>query len=432
MRSKIFWLKDKINGGYLRENFLQIKNILETSSAIERDAVIENRLNLLINHAKNSCVFYKRLDNPTNIVDFPVINKLSIRKETNSFISDKYKKDDLISVVTSGSTGTPFQVYHDRKKIIRNSADTIYFAHRAGFNVGDKLFYLKIWSASNHKSKLTAKMQNVVPFDVLKFNDKEIERFISMLNKKGRKGILGYASALELVCKYLERYPEKVHDKIQVHSAISMSESLTDFTKVCFNKYFNVDLYARYSNLENGIIAQQFDKSGNSYMINTASYYIEVLKFDSDVSVEPGEMGRIVVTDLYNYGMPMLRYDTGDIGKFALKENGDIDKTILDHIEGRKMDLLFDTKGDLVSSFIMYKNMWKYTEIFQYQIIQSGKREYQLKINVEKDFKRESELISEFKSYLGNDADFRIEYVSEIPLLASGKRKKIVNTYYNQ
>src|SRR5690554_3811548 len=200
-----------------------------------------------------------------------------------------------------------------------------------------------------------------------------------MLNKKGRKGILGYASALELVCKYLERYPEKVHDKIQVHSAISMSESLTDFTKVCFNKYFNVDLYARYSNLENGIIAQQFDKSGNSYMINTASYYIEVLKFDSDVSVEPGEMGRIVVTDLYNYGMPMLRYDTGDIGKFALKENGDIDKTILDHIEGRKMDLLFDTKGDLVSSFIMYKNMWKYTEIFQYQIIQSGKREYQLK-----------------------------------------------------
>ncbi len=42
---------------------------------------------------------------------------------------------------------------------------------------------------------------------------------------------------------------------------------------------------------------------------------------------------------------------------------------------------------------------------------------------------REEELISEFKTYLGEDATFSIEYVSEIPLLASGKRKKIVNNY---
>lgn len=432
MRNKIFWLRDKIKGGKLRKDFLQIKEVLEPNSFKKRDDILVRSLSLLIYHAKNSCDFYKKLDNHTGIADFPVISKTIIRQNIDTFISDKFNKEDLVSVVTSGSTGTPFQVYHNPGKRIRNSADTIYFAHKAGFNVGDKLFYLKIWSASNHKSILTAKLQNVVQFDVLKFNDKEIERFISMLNSKRRKGILGYASALEQVCKYLERYPEKVNDKIQVQSAISMSESLSDITKACFKKYFNVDLFARYSNLENGIIAQQFKNSGNSYLVNTASYYVEVLKIDSDQPTDAGEMGRIVVTDLYNYGMPMLRYDTGDIGKFAIKENGEIDNTILEHIEGRKMDLLFDTRGDLVSSFIMYKNMWKYTEILQYQIIQSGKREYQFKINVDSDFKRESELVNEFKSYLGIDADFKIEYVSEIPLLSSGKRKKIVNTYYNQ
>lgn len=432
MRKNLFWLYDKLKGGKIKANVLQIKGIVENNSSTDRNKEIERSLDQLIEHATSSCEFYRKFNETTDITDFPVINKSIVRKNSDSFISDVFNKTQLTKVVTSGSTGTPFQVFHNRDKRIRNSADTIYFAHKAGFDIGDKLFYLKIWSASNQKSKLTALIQNVVPFDVLRFNDKEIERFISMLKKKGRKGILGYASALEQVCKYLDRNPERVNNKIKVHSAISMSESLSDYTKEYFKKYFNVDLYARYSNLENGILAQQFKGSGNSYQINTASYYMEVLKMDSDEPADAGEMGRIVITDLYNYGMPMLRYDTGDIGMFAVTENGEIDNTILKHVEGRKLDLLFDTKGELVSSFIMYKNMWKYTEILQYQIIQSGRKEYIFKINVDGDFKREAELVREFKSYLGEDADFKVEYVSEIPLLSSGKRKKIVNTYYNK
>jgi phenylacetate-CoA ligase len=73
--------------------------------------------------------------------------------------------------------------------------------------------------------------------------------------------------------------------------------------------------------------------------------------------------------------------------------------------------------------------MWQYTEIEQYQLIQEDKKRYTIKINCREPFTREQKLIEEFKSYLGQDADFRIEYVTEIPLLSSGKRKKIVNNY---
>ena len=52
--------------------------------------------------------------------------------------------------------------------------------------------------------------------------------------------------------------------------------------------------------MENGIIAQQSIDS-NNYIINWASYYVEILKLDKDTPVEQGEIGRIVVTDLYNY-----------------------------------------------------------------------------------------------------------------------------------
>ncbi len=71
--------------------------------------------------------------------------------------------------------------------------------------------------------------------------------------------------------------------------------------------------------------------------------------------------------------------------------------------------------------------MWNYPEIEQYQFVQVSKEEYVFKISMKGKFKREDELITEFKSYVGLDADFKVEYVDEIPLLNSGKRKKVMN-----
>jgi phenylacetate-CoA ligase len=185
-------------------------------------------------------------------------------------------------------------------------------------------------------------------------------------------------------------------------------------------KYFGVPCVSRYSNLENGIIAQQELNRSGRFLINTASYHIEILKMDSDDPAAEGEMGRIIVTDLFNYAMPMIRYDTGDIGAYETnKADGSIQ--YLSGVEGRKLDLLYDTHGDLVSSYLVYKNMWQYVEIDQYQLI-----------NTKTSFAKEKQLVDEFKSFLGRDADFRVEYVSEIPLLISGKRKKIVNNYRKQ
>jgi phenylacetate-CoA ligase len=70
----------------------------------------------------------------------------------SDFLSTDFDDSNRYEAVTSGSTGTPFKVFHDKNKKNRNSADTIYFAKRAGFSVGDKLIYLKIWSENNKKA----------------------------------------------------------------------------------------------------------------------------------------------------------------------------------------------------------------------------------------------------------------------------------------
>lgn len=57
---------------------------------------------------------------------------------------------------------------------------------------------------------------------------------------------------------------------------------------------------------------------------------------------------------------------------------------------------------------------------------------YKMLINLRKgisEFKREGYMLTMLKSFLGDDASIEVEYVEEIPVLKSGKRKQVVNNY---
>lgn len=428
LRAFGFWTLDIIKGGNIRKHYNEIHASLNNSLPYESDEKSGIKIKNLLTHAVKTCDFYSRYSLGNSLSDFPIVNKNLIKSNQDLFFSSAFKNQKVYSVTTSGSTGTPFKTYQDKNKKARNYADTIYFAGLAGYKIGHRLIYLKIWVKSKMRHKLEYWFQNTIPVDVIHLNDRLIDILINKLeHDRSTFGILGYASALELICRYLDKNQSGLV-RTKVKSVIAISETLNDYTKSTIGKYFSVPVVSRYSNLENGIIAQQELNGSDRFLINTASYYIEILKLDTDEPATTGELGRIVVTDLYNYALPMIRYDTGDIGALEYDKLNN-SKQYLSKVEGRKLDLLYDTKGELVSSYIVYKNMWQYTEIDQYQLIQEGEKLYTFKINSQNIFSKENQLIDEFKSFLGTDADFRVEYVSEIPLLASGKRKKIVNNY---
>jgi len=428
VRKYAFWVFDFLRESKVRKHYREI--VLEINDASSNKAVQRREKNLadILNHAVKTTQFYKNKNGFKSLGGFPVINKSIVRGAFDSFVSGEFERSELIPIVTSGSTGTPFKVFHDKRKKLRNSADAIFFAQMAGYTLGDRIIYMKIFVKEKMKDPVRYWMENTIPIDVIRMDDAQSEDIIRQMEvRKCTYSIVGYASALELVCKYLEK-KNYGRVKADVRSVIAISEALNDYTKEALQKYFGAPVVSRYSNLENGIIAQQETDGSGRYTINTASYVVEILKMDSDDQADPGEKGRIVVSDLFNYGMPLIRYDTGDIGALSLdsRKTGNM---YLARVEGRKLDLLYDTKGNIVSSYIVYKNMWQYTEIKQYQLIQKGPREYIFKINCDGPFTRERKLIDEFKAYLGDDANFEVEYVSEIPLLSSGKRRFVVNDY---
>ncbi|WP_142785805.1 acyl-CoA synthetase family protein [Changchengzhania lutea] len=138
-------------------------------------------------------------------------------------------------------------------------------------------------------------------------------------------------------------------------------------------------------------------------------------------------MGRIVVTDLFGYGIPIIRYDTGDIGSIDYS----VSPPVFKRIEGRKSDMIFNTKGEVVSSMIIVRPHLS-KGVVQSQLIQEGQKKYTIKLKVTNKFNDESILINEFKHFLGNDAVIHIEYIDDIPSLASlasGKTRATINNY---
>ncbi|QKX07242.1 phenylacetate--CoA ligase family protein [Aquimarina sp. TRL1] len=426
LRKRLFWTLDYFKGRSVKKHYVDIENIMRNHTSQGSADFSKKYLSDILTHTIDTVPYYtgKVLE---ELTQFPVINKNMIRDHFEAFISKAYIQRDCVKVSTSGSTGAPFSVLHDRNKRKRSLADNLFFSKASGYQIGNKLVYIKIWK-DNVKVHLLSKnwMQNVYPVSVFNLEDIHIASFIKWLEKDpSKKSFLGYASALEKICKYLDRHGAAAI-KANVQSIITMSESLNDYTKQSLEKYFGVQPLSRYSNNENGILAQEsFDKKG--FVINKASYHIEILDMKTDKPVGMGERGRIIVTDLHNYAMPLIRYDTGDVGAMNLDEEGN---PYIMYIQGRKLDLIYDTKGKLVPSHVSYK-LCKYGDYKQFQLVQYGIKDYLIKLNTTKKVDEEK-MKEEYKEYFGKDAKITIEYVNDIPLLSSGKRREVRNTYYSE
>jgi phenylacetate-coenzyme A ligase PaaK-like adenylate-forming protein len=423
IRDKLYWLFDYLKGGKVREYLDDIVFQNENYESEKAYFLRINRLQNLLKYANENVPFYKNKIELAKLTSFPVVNKSVIRNDINNFLSTQYDRDKLYSTTTSGSTGTPFRVYKDKNKILRHTAENVYYNKIAGHKLGSRLYYLRVWNTENKKSAFTRITQNVVTVEISNLSDERIKGILEKLNKdKTNKSILSFASALEAISRYIVKY-NPTRWKINLDCIMSMSESLPVESQMILEEFFSCQVVSRYSNMENGFIAQQ--KLGqNEYRINHAGFVVEILDIDNDKPIANGKLGRIVVTDLFNYAMPLIRYDTGDLGIIREDSVG----PYFSSIEGRKVDFVTNTKGDLMSPHTITNTMWKYTDILQFQFIQKGEKEYLIKVNIdEADYGKKDLLISDLKSYLGDDATVEVEVVHEIPLLASGKRKKIVN-----
>ena len=213
--------------------------------------------------------------------------------------------------------------------------------------------------------------------------------------------------------------------------AIAGSEALQESTREAVQQYMNCNIISQYADEECGILAQEAIDTGNSrFYLNQGSYVFELLKLDSDEYADYGELGRIVITDLFNYAFPIIRYDTGDTAIMAKGDERSFGYDYITKLYGRRMDLIYKPDGSPIAPMVLSRTLKYFDSIYQWQFIQENKNEYIVKIILRNDFKfNEQAMIKQLKEYLGVNANISVVYTNEISCLKSGKRKPVINNW---
>lgn len=430
LRNK-FWIKDYLKGSPIGKPYKEVKYIQE-HSVEEGKEIRESALHSLMDYARAHSAFYKNVKG-YNLKDFPIMNKASLIEHYDEI---RVKEDEIPGQVgpvhiqtTSGSTGTPFKIPQDTRKRMRRIAELKYFGAIAGFKTHDKLIHLRTWNKWQQKTSKQIKSENIIPFDIASMGDDDLKRLCELTISSKAVCLRGYASSLGKLAQYADGKGYKFpHLKL----AIAGAESLQDDVRQLFKRVMKADIQSQYANEECGILAQErvpTNDTDNPMYWNYASYFFEVLKFDSDEPVEYGELGRIVITDLYNYAFPLIRYDNGDTAVLLPPDEFSNGYPVLGKLFGRRFDLTYSVENKAISPLSYGRILKHYDSIAQWQVIQNSKTDFVVKLVMRREDDSVVKMISQFKEFLGEAANISIEYVNDIPVLASGKRKPVVNNW---
>jgi phenylacetate-CoA ligase len=424
LRKYSFWAVDALRGSPIRSQFADIARKMRE---LPQRLAVQQELGFvdILNHATTTTPFYKQYGSVKQLQQLPVINKTTILDNYAQFRSSHFPGDNLKQMATSGSTGIPFRILQDPTKRHRVLADLLYHGAQVGYEVGVRHGFFRILNSDTTKKPLTLFLQNELIFDVMRQGPVQLEQQRQALLKAAPvPTLIGYVSALQALAEYvLEKGDDP--EKYGVQGAICVAECLLPSARMRIEKAFNCTVISRYSNQENGILGQQLPKS-DLFRLNTASFIFEFLKLDSDEPAAPNEEGRIVITDLYNKAMPVLRYDTGDTGVLTTSQRG---YPALRDLAGRKVDRIWDPAGRMLSPLAFGGIFIGVSEVRQFQLVQTGVSDYTVKVTCS-GATPVPQIDRAVKGILGDTAKVTVERVAEIPVLPSGKRRFIVQDYY--
>lgn len=421
LKRRIFWIKDFFNGGRMWKEYREVRSIIDDPEGSE--ALLDRKLAEIISFAKSNTKFYSKVAGDS-LADFPVIDKNIIRSAYDDFIAAD--PAECLCHTTSGSTGIPFHAYQDRASGVRRVATIKACNEYIGFHSCMPMMLLRCSEKPDQRGGdfVVDRKSNICFANISKFDDCSMQRVIDKMNSFGARFVRGEMSLIELITAYAVRNGVELSSH---PTFISIGELLTEPLRKRIVDEMHLHIMSQYANEENGIFGQNRpDAPGDVIHLINANCIVEILKMDCDEPAATGETGRVVVTDLTNRAMPMIRYDIGDIAeKIDALPSGRITSIRLAHC--RKMDRIYDTSGNVGQVMLPYE-LWVIPTLRQLQFSQLDVKRYRLLLNASCPREQiDVEGIQEmFRRNLGEDAEIEVELTDEIPIMRSGKRKLII------
>jgi phenylacetate-CoA ligase len=355
----------------------------------------------------------------SDLARIPVLTKDDIRNAAGNLFSDGYNKENTEHFRTGGSTGLPLHVYMDRPALAFKKAAVLRHNGWAHRYPGDRIAC--VWGDTDKPVPWRQHVRNVLTerefyLDTLKFDQAHLDRFIQELRKFRPPILLGHAHSVFRLAQYMEE--RGIVRDFSFDGIITTAMSLSPEERRTIETVFRSPVFNRYGCEELSLIASECEAHSGLHIF-AEGLIVEV------IGQTANNPGGLLITDLLNRAMPMIRYEIGDV---AFKATGPCScgrgLPRLSEVFGRTADFLYTPDRrpvfgiSILDTFIIH-----IPGIRHAQLVQERYDHIQFKIVPDEEFSDDvrAKLRQTVLEVFGPDMTYDIQLVSAIEQTQRGK-----------
>ncbi len=319
----LFQLTHRVRGSQSLRLLDEIRNLPFTKDPLAQQFALLG--NLLI-HSEAKVPYYRDLFKRIGLraadirtaADFariPILTKDIIRAEGDRMLREDVPKSSLRPHFSGGSTGVPLAFFREQIYMDRSDAGMYRNLIQCGWQPGEMVAFFwgfneKHAVMSSFEFELRQQIRRFYQFDPFQSGPEDMDRWIQKWKTLKPSVVLGYASTVARFARHAEERGERL---TPVKGVYTTAEKLYAPQRTQIQRVFNSPVFDSYGSSEVQNIATEC-RQGKMH-INADFVMIE-----SHPDTKPGESGPFILTSLWNYAMPFIRYRNEDAGTLSTEK----------------------------------------------------------------------------------------------------------------
>ena len=361
----------------------------------------------------------------------PILDRAEVRSAGKTRASTAAPLPSIVKM-TSGSSGEPLKIAYDRgsenwRQATRHrgyawaghriGVDTVHYWGRAllpgGFKgakiAADRRFRQERWLDCNVRS------------------ESDLAAVVAELRRAPPKVLVAFSQAAADLARFVNAKGLRSWPDINV---VCAAERLTPGDREAIVKAFGKNVFETYGSREVMLIAAECDAHDGMH-VSMENLLVElVVREDGrERPAEIGETGEVILTDLHNYGMPFVRYASGDLAVSRGRAPCPCGRNLLriGPVEGRVTEALLDADGGRISGLLFAVVLTLLGESLRAtQIVQHRDRSVTVRVECDRlSAETEAQLRAYIEPYL-RGLPLAFVRVDALALDPSGKRRQVI------
>lgn len=383
-------------------------------------------LKKLLIHAHENVEYYSNLfdieelmnaDGTINLKKFakiPVLTKEQIRKSERHLLSNDLSSRKTYTNSSGGSTGRPLRLVQDNYYQDWNFATKLFYAYWLGKQPGEK--EIKFWGSERDilegtigfKDKIINFLYNRKFLNAFRMSASDIQVYATKWNSFKPKHVWVY---VDTIFTFTKKILEQNIELYSPESIVTTAGVLTNPVRDLVEKNLNTKVYNQYGSREVGDMAAECLEQNGLHLFPW-THYLEFVD------------GKILVTLLTNYSMPLIRYEIGDTAELLTGScKCGFASLRLKNVTGRTTDHFSLSDGTIIHgeyfTHLFYFRDW----VDRFQVVQE---EYELvkcivQLSKKPNIIEIRQITSDIKAVMGSDCRVSFKFVKKINPSPSGK-----------